>query len=121
MNETTSHVVRASAPGRVNLIGEHTDYNGGFALPFALELACDVTIAPRIDGHLVVTSTSIVGAEAEVQLMPADLDPAQLDQLEPAWVRYVAATLAGRGAVPDGGISIAIESTNVLSAPRLPP
>ncbi|MGH2927264.1 MAG: galactokinase family protein, partial [Solirubrobacteraceae bacterium] len=32
-----SEAVDAFAPGRVNLIGEHTDYNGGLALPFAIE------------------------------------------------------------------------------------
>lgn len=38
--------VRAFAPGRVNLIGEHTDYNGGVCLPFAIELGVTVTAAP---------------------------------------------------------------------------
>lgn len=40
------------APGRVNLIGEHTDYNDGFVLPAALDLAVFVAIAPRPDRRL---------------------------------------------------------------------
>jgi len=41
-----------SAPGRVNLIGEHTDYNGGFVLPFAIDRSTTVAVAPRSDGRL---------------------------------------------------------------------
>ena len=37
------HAIRAFAPGRVNLIGEHTDYNDGLCLPFAIELGVTVT------------------------------------------------------------------------------
>lgn len=44
------------APGRVNLIGEHTDYNQGFVLPAAINFSCWVAAAPRDDNKLVVHS-----------------------------------------------------------------
>jgi galactokinase len=46
-----------SAPGRANLIGEHTDYNGGFVLPFAIDRRTTVALARRDDGILRVAST----------------------------------------------------------------
>ena len=44
------------APGRVNLIGEHTDYNLGFVLPVALDLATTIAMAPSRDGLLRIYS-----------------------------------------------------------------
>jgi galactokinase len=52
------------APGRVNLIGEHTDYNDGFVLPVALELGTTVLGAPRDDGRVRVHSRNL-GAKGE--------------------------------------------------------
>ena len=43
-----------SAPGRVNLIGEHTDYNDGFVLPCAIGFTTQVALVPRIDYKLVL-------------------------------------------------------------------
>ena len=44
------------APGRVNLIGEHTDYAGGFVMPAAIDFGTLAAISPRNDGRVVVRS-----------------------------------------------------------------
>jgi galactokinase len=46
------------APGRVNLIGEHTDYNQGFVLPAAIDLSCWAAASRRDDGKLVIYSSN---------------------------------------------------------------
>jgi galactokinase len=48
--------LQVRAPGRVNLIGEHTDYNDGFVLPCALQYEAVVTATPADDGHITVVA-----------------------------------------------------------------
>jgi len=70
-----------SAPGRVNLIGEHTDYNGGFALPMAIDKRTAVAARIREDRLLRVASSSFPGV---VEISLDDLDP---DALR-GWAAY---------------------------------
>ena len=56
------------APGRANLMGEHTDYNGGFVLPFALAQGVTATASGRDDDLLVLRSRQVPDAPVTVDL-----------------------------------------------------
>ena len=56
-NEPPAFVVRA--PGRVNLIGEHTDYNDGFCLPMAIDRALWIALRPRRDDRVIVEALDL--------------------------------------------------------------
>src|SRR5258708_28441803 len=60
------------APGRVNLIGEHTDYNECFVFTAAINFQTRVAIAPRVDRRLVVTSENYSErVELDLERLPA--------------------------------------------------
>ncbi len=98
------------APGRVNLIGEHTDYNQGFVMPVAIDLSCWVAIASRDDRKLVIYSEDVADT-AEVDLGNADVRPTRTWSdypigvavlLQQAGHRLEGANLYIRGEVPLG-------------------
>ncbi|MFJ6003324.1 galactokinase [Arthrobacter sp. NPDC092385] len=72
-----------SAPGRVNVIGEHTDYNDGFVLPFAIRHSTTVAAAVRSDRLVRVASTFAPDEDAVV----ADLDELSEGSVE-GWAAY---------------------------------
>jgi galactokinase len=93
------------APGRVNLIGEHTDYNDGFALPFAIEQCCAATVAVRAEPVVVVSSAQ---RDDEVRLPLADLQPGGGE-----WASYAAGAVwvLQRMGVDVPGLQIKLDST----------
>ncbi|MEU6139240.1 galactokinase [Streptomyces sp. NPDC047081] len=73
-----------SAPGRVNLIGEHTDYNDGFVMPFALPHTAVAAVSRREDGVLRLHSADVEGGVVELRL--DDLAP----ESDRNWTAYPA-------------------------------
>ena len=71
---------RARAPGRVNLIGDHTDYNGGFVLPMAIDRDTELVFRSRQDSLV-----HIVSEHGE----PAMFDLDHLSHGDPPWAEYV--------------------------------
>ncbi len=86
----------AAAPGRVNLIGEHTDYNDGFVLPMALEMCSVVLLAPRPDKIARLASTAFDDAvEFPVDIDGQTIRHAAIALDSPAhWSRYLRGVIA---------------------------
>ena len=91
--------VVVSAPGRVNLIGEHTDYNGGFVLPMAIPQRTWVAVSKSAGGHARVASANF-GTGSQVE-------PFEIGGEVPrhTWIDYVQGctqAMSGAGVAPAG-------------------
>jgi galactokinase len=115
-----------SAPGRVNLLGEHTDYNDGFVLPCAVGFTTRVAIAPRSDQILALVSEGFPDRfEFDLNKLPQSRTGAWADYvIGVAVVLHQLGSLAGganimiRGGVPIGAglsSSAAIEVASALA------
>src|SRR3954471_11277681 len=95
------------APGRVNLIGEHTDYNDGFVCPMAIEPEVRIVCRPTTTGIVRIASTVFSNQIAEFSLQQ------KIERGEPKWANYmrgVAAELIGAG-IPLAGMDAIYDNT----------
>jgi len=103
----------AAAPGRVNIIGEHTDYNDGFVLPMAIEYYSVMAADRPVDGREVITLRSTLEAEVATIDLTLPVRPAA-----PKWGNYPRGVVAGfqeRGIQP-GGLDVLLHSTVPLGS-----
>jgi galactokinase len=83
----TKPKVLSWAPGRINIIGEHTDYNDGLALPAAINRYVAMAIAPRDDKQIIFQS------ENYDEVFVIDVDQLATLKPEKSWHRYMVGTL----------------------------
>ena len=102
-----SDEVLALGPGRVNLIGDHTDYVGGLVLPMAIDLG--TTVRGQRGGDRVVLTS-----DAEPHPAVVALDVADPTAVVPAWARYVAGVVAELR--PDAGFTGTVSTTLPVGA-----
>uniref|UniRef100_A0A8C7E7P5 Galactokinase n=1 Tax=Naja naja TaxID=35670 RepID=A0A8C7E7P5_NAJNA len=98
--------IAVSAPGRVNLIGEHTDYNQGFVLPMAIQMRTVVVGSPREDGIISITTTAEEAEEPKTVQLSVPREGVSLKPGEPCWANYVKGLSTG----PLPGFDVVIES-----------
>ncbi|MDO4716024.1 MAG: galactokinase [Propionibacteriaceae bacterium] len=97
-------------PGRVNLIGEHTDYNDGFVLPFALAKKAVVAAGRRDDGRIVAVSLE---KRDRTEVFVTELTPQT-----PGWASYLTGVVWAflQAGYPIGGVSLVLTSDVPLGA-----
>src|SRR5712672_2497106 len=124
------HVVRA--PGRLELLGNHTDYNEGLVLSLAVDRHIQIAAAPRTDGKIELISSAFPEAEVfwsnEAKKNPAapwaDYVKGVLDQLRKRGVHFTGFNAAISGDIPMGAgmsSSAALEVATALAVRRLFP
>jgi len=97
-----------AAPGRVNVIGEHTDYNDGFVLPMAIERYAVMAADKSADGRNMIQIRDVSGAEPALIDLSAPVKPGP-----PKWGNYPRGVVAGllAAGINPGGLDVLLHST----------
>lgn len=107
---TADPEVAVCAPGRVNLIGEHTDYNQGFVLPMALHLVTVVVGSSTSGHHCSVATIAQSADEPRTVNFELPTKDAPLTRGQPAWANYVKGVVQHYRAQPLPGFKAVIAS-----------